>query len=124
MAFDPQDFAEVATFLAIPGARESHLRTAIGRLYYSLFLKLKERLRNSIGGRQARKTPHKAVIKALGEQNTSAADGLRRLMILREQADYFLVPSKPEFTDWSENWKLASSLFTDVSGQIQQLRSR
>lgn len=92
MAFDPKNFYELAQWLVNQGRDESGLRTAISRVYYSAHHIALERLtqKNWI-------TPtgtgadHDSVIRELRNRRTrQLGDNLRRLLELREHADYHL----------------------------------
>ncbi len=90
MAFNPQTYLEVAEYLlsvAAPIDREAALRTAVNRLYYSHFLKLRRYLREQ-GVRGA--TNHQTLSFALMSDLTTQEVGhaLVELLRLRNVCDY------------------------------------
>jgi hypothetical protein len=99
MAFDPGDFEELADWLAVQRADEAGLRTSISRLYYAAHLAAtrgayaKGWFTPTGGGKD-----HGGVIRALTNRGLRDRAGqLRKLLELREHADYHLDCAVGEF---------------------------
>jgi hypothetical protein len=86
--FDPLLWIGVADELAV-GREEAHLRTAIGRVYYALFVKTRDEL-ESAGRLQPRgdDSDHRAVVACLQVRRGNAALILSRLRRERNASDY------------------------------------
>ena len=85
MPTDPEDIAQLAFDIAhtYPD-NDAALRSAVSRLYYSVFLRARDRL----GVRQRRQT-HSQVRAAITKATKrSIGDAMGDLIELREQADY------------------------------------
>lgn len=103
---DPLDFLKLARELG-HDSDEAHLRTAVGRAYYALFLIA----RTKTGTRGTNKV-HTRVIEAVRKRKEyksigSYLDSLRRL---RTVADYELIPVEPSDRNWANNWSTADAL--------------
>src|SRR5713226_6790753 len=92
MIFDPDEFQRLAEWLAVQRGDEAGLRTAISRLYYAAHLTATRRA--SLKGwfiPTGRGGDHGGVIRALANRGwRDRAGQLRRLLELREHADYHL----------------------------------
>lgn len=104
--FHPQQFLEVARFLAQAPTDEPRLRAAVSRAYYAIFLLIRDKAH--IVGKD--KVHERAKIAA--STRSSAADGtFQTLRDLRVHADYVLKPGDagydPAYDDWEDNWKNA-----------------
>ncbi len=86
--FDPLLWIGVADELAVR-REEAHLRTAIGRVYYALFVKTRDEL-ESAGLLQPRgdDSDHRAVVARLQTRRGNAALILTRLRRARNASDY------------------------------------
>ena len=92
MAFDPKSFLDLAKWLIDQSQSESHVRTAISRAYYAAhhiaLEKLAEKNWITPTGTGA---DHDAVIRELRNRKTrQLGDNLKRLLELRQHADYHL----------------------------------
>lgn len=119
MAFSPLDFVKLAHRLAASAPQEVELRTAVGRLYYGLFLIARDKLR--VGGR------HNVHTKTIGrlrgrKGHKTTADALDELFELRKVADYELVPRKPRYASWPKNWSRAQSIASRIQPRLQKLK--
>ena len=101
MPFDPATFIQVARDLSrqARGApapiRSARIRTAYGRLYYGLFLAVREELarRHFISPRRVRHDlASRLQHSALGRQARELGREMQRLYNLRRQADYEISP--------------------------------
>lgn len=85
MAFEPLEFLTVADGIA--GPDEASNRTAVGRMYYGVFLSFRDRL-----GQQTNRQPsvHRLVSEALAQrlETVGARQALDQLRRLRNIADY------------------------------------
>lgn len=119
--FDPGQFGDIAHFLVSAKPGEGGMRTAIGRLYYSLFLICLYHLYN--GGLipqkrfhlqpTHRKGIHAVIIDDMRRINTSVGDQLERLRTLRIQADYRLTADHG-YSNWAANWRSAQFLAKSI----------
>jgi len=114
--FDPQRFLALANDLSASGAEERHLRTAVGRAYYTVFLIARDKLRIV-----ATQNVHTEVIVALRLRRQAWADQLDRLRRIRIAADYELVPQDPTRRDWARNWSDAVVLVRHLMPIVQAL---
>lgn len=116
MAFDPSEFQRIAHQIA-DSRDEAALRTAVGRLYYSAFLKARGKLypTGRIPRRRRRRQPHNRrgihaiIVDDIKDRSWSLGTQLDELRWLRVQADYFLI-SEPAYRDWDRNWLSASMI--------------
>lgn len=92
MAFDPDEFERLADWLMSQRTDEASLRTSISRLYYSAHLVATHRaFAKGWFSPTGRGEDHRGVIRALTSHGQRARAGqLRRLLELREHADYHL----------------------------------
>lgn len=92
MVFDPDEFQRLADWLVAQRTDEASIRTSISRLYYSAHLLATHRA--SAKGwfsPTGRGEDHGGIIRALrSKSGRIRADQLRRLLELREHADYHL----------------------------------
>lgn len=86
--FDPLLWIGVADELAA-GRGEAHLRTAIGRVYYALFVKTRDELESaSLLRPRGDDSDHRAVVARLQLRRGNAALILSRLRRERNASDY------------------------------------
>ena len=99
--FDPQPLLTLARELAA-GGTETHLRSAVNRAYYALFLLAREKAHLT-----GTETVHGRTIAAVKAKPGFWATGilLDELRHLRVEADYHLTPSDPDYSDWAHNWQ-------------------
>ncbi len=97
--FDPVEFIRLAETPATHDANEAALRTAVGRLYYAVFLLAREKT-----GVTDQRQVHERVRTALSSQNRSLASQLGTLGHLRNVADYEMQPHIVQDRDWPNNW--------------------
>ena len=117
MTFDPNDFLRIAYELGQEADDEAKLRTAVGRAYYAVFLRARERL-----GIRQRRYVHRLVIGALRRSDRAAGDQLDKLEQLRGFADYDLVVNDPIHQNWAQNWQTASSFASHIWRRLDRLR--
>lgn len=93
--FDPLECGRVGRDLAAqPPADEARYRSAIGRLYYSLFLTARDNLRVEV-----QQDVHSEVIRQLRQQDRRRGDQLKELRRIRTAADYEMAAaSRPDGT--------------------------
>jgi hypothetical protein len=117
--FDPQEFEAVANWVAT-NPSESHLRTAVGRLYYSLFLLAREKTNLT---RRRGRSLHDDVINEVRRLSgdKTLGDHLFTLKEMREVADYQLEPDAPKHYDWQKNWDTATRLGSRVRVKLEAL---
>jgi len=116
-SFDPLCFHELACSLADQSSDEACLRTAVGRAYYTVLLIARDRSGIPPGRRRASKETIRKVKKA----DRATGEKLGWLLRLREEADYNLTPSRPEYGDWKKNWARAKGLVQDILPRIQSM---
>ena len=119
-AFDPLEFSALARSLASRSPSEAAYRTSVGRLYYSLHLLARGRLR--LTRRQLGSKPHIAVVGQVRRRDLAVGNQLDRLRKLRVEADYFLQPSSPQFANWGANYQTADLIATRILPRIQRLK--
>ena len=112
--FDPLEFLRVADSLVDGDSSEATLRTAVGRVYFAVFLVTREAF-----DIQGRSHIHGSVIGALRRYDRHASRQLERLMELRALADYDLQVQDPLRNDWQRNYQLARRLAQFVLGRLQ-----
>ena len=113
MPFDPGQFFAVTETLASREQSEAALRTAVGRAYYSVFLRARRAL-NVLGSRNI----HNRVISEVRRLDRPTGDSLGKLEELRIRADYDLDVEDPFFTDREANWRKARAFATYVLRRI------
>jgi len=115
--FDPLEFLTVAGALAAQSG-EAEIRTAVGRVYYALFLLARERLGGAPSG-----SVHQQVIGSLRARSgyRIVADELDRLRRLRVVADYEMMPPRPADRNWRANWLSAQALAARILPRLQAL---
>ncbi|MDO8635762.1 MAG: hypothetical protein Q7R34_05880 [Dehalococcoidia bacterium] len=119
--FNPNDFSEIAQLLITENPDESKIRTAVGRIYYSLFLvPLYHFYSNGIvpKGRitkqpKNRRGMHAVLIDDVKRVNTALGGQLDALRQLRIQADYRLLPDHG-FENWPNNLQTAQILAESI----------
>jgi hypothetical protein len=97
--FDPLEFLRLADELATDGADEAALRTAVGRVYYAVFLMA--RAKTGIRGRHQ---VHERIRQAISPVDDQAASMLGSMSYFRMVADYELIPGNPQFQGWQTVW--------------------
>ena len=112
--FDPREYLRVADSLVSQDASEASLRTAVGRIYYAVFLTARETL-----GVSGRSRIHGRVIGELRRRDRYAGGQLERLEGLRVVADYQLEVQSAFNTDWQRNYQMARRLANFV---LERLR--
>ena len=112
--FDPLEYLHVAVALTDQDPSEADLRTAIGRLYYAVFLLARESL-----GVVGRSRIHGRVIGEVARIDRVAAVELEKLFDLRILADYNLDVQDPLRNDWQRNYQMARRLANFV---LERLR--
>lgn len=100
--FDPMGFMRLADSLATDDADEATLRTAVGRLYYAVFL-----LARAKTGLEGQRQIHERVRIAISAHNRSLGSQLGTLGHLRNVADYEIYPIAAQDRDWRNNWEIA-----------------
>lgn len=100
--FDPMEFIRLADALATHDANEAALRTAVGRLYYAVFL-----LARAKTGVTDQRQSHERVRTALSSHDRSLASQLGTLGHLRNVADYEMQPQIVQDRNWRNNWSNA-----------------
>lgn len=127
---NPKEFADVAANLGDKvNCTEAELRTAVGRLYYSLYHVSFRRL---VQINELDRVPpydvHSKVISAVKQIKQNLGDKLDRLRMLRRQADYVLSPSdqdyRPEYGDWLKNYKDARAIAAQICPSLEQLERK
>ncbi len=94
MTFNPINFYELAQWLVDQRIDESSLRTAISRVYYAAHLIALEKLVQKNWTPKGRGEDHGGVIRELRTRKfRQLGDRLKRLLELREHADYHLEAS-------------------------------
>ena len=94
MTFNPKDFYELAQWLVDQRKDESSFRTAISRVYYAAHLIALEKLVQKSWTPKGRGEDHDGVIRELRNRRfRQLGDHLKRLLELREHADYHLEAS-------------------------------
>lgn len=113
--FNPLDFLKLARDLAT-NPDDAKLRAAVNRAYYALFLIARDKA--GITGPQ---DVHKRTVTAVKQRTNYLATGndLDQLRILRIEADYCLIPSKPLYNDWVANWTKAEQIIHRVLPKLQ-----
>lgn len=95
-------FIRLADDLVTDDADEATLRTAVGRLYYALFLLAREKT-----GLTGQRSIHERIRTAISPHNRSLVSQLGTLGHLRNVADYELQPVIVQDRDWRKNWEIA-----------------
>lgn len=117
MPFDPLLFLDLAYEIA-KGETPSHLRTAVNRAYYAMFL-LAQQKTGTVGANDI----HARTIHAVGRMpgGRGLASVLNRLRILRVEADYYLSPSEELYADWQQNWQVALEYVEALQPGLEEL---
>ncbi len=106
--FQPQEYLEVARYLAAAPSGEARRRAAVSRAYYAIFLMVREKAH--IMGKES---VHERTKNALAIKSFAAAGTYQTLRELRIHADYALKPGDPgydpAYDDWADNWENAES---------------
>lgn len=127
MAINPKEFADVAQTLGGKNVcTEAELRTAVGRLYYSLFHLTFRRL---IQIRELDSVPaydgHSKVINTVKGIKSNLGHQLDRLRIMRRQADYVLSDSdqdyRAELGNWPKNYVDAKAIAARIGPSLETL---
>lgn len=124
--FNPLHFFDVSEFIyekKLSDKEESCYRTAIGRIYYSIFLKIRSRLSREAGfhrhsGNIGSDKSHKAVITFLqgkGGEFGKLGDLLEKLKGMRINSDYLL--ERPIFDN---DVKIANAYFTSIKEKCEK----
>ena len=117
--FHPQQFMEVARFLASAPADEPRLRAAVSRAYYAIFLMVREKA-HIIGKERV----HERAKIAAASQSSAAGGMFQALRELRIHADYVLKPGDlgydSAYDDWEDNWKNAEWCYDSLLKLISQ----
>ena len=113
-SFDPQEFLRVADSLVSQDTSEASLRTAVGRIYYAVFLTARETL-----GVSGRSRIHGRVIGELRRRDRYAGGQLEKLEGLRVVADYQLDVRSAFDVDWQRNYQMARRLANFVLERLQ-----
>lgn len=124
------DFLSVANSLYTGAASEAELRTAVGRVYYALFLMARDRLwPDPIPPRQIRRRMsngktkilgiHQAVLNEVSLRNMALGSQLQKIYDLRVQADYY--PREHTLPDWRSNCVVALQIASRIVNQIQSV---
>ena len=93
---------------------EASMRTAVGRIYYAVFLTVRETL-----GVSGRSRIHGRVIGELRRRDRYAGDQLQKLEGLRVVADYQLDVQSAFDADWQRNYRMARRLADYILGRLQ-----
>ena len=89
-SFEPNEFLQIARRLARENSQASS-RTAVGRIYYALFLTARESLLDRVGASFTNSgQDHGSVYRALRSQNRAIARRFDQLRRLRGLCDYDL----------------------------------
>ena len=112
--FDPNEFLDVANELAKTND-EAHLRAAIGRAYYALFLLARKKT-----GVVTKDNVHTAVQKAMRKRGDlkTAESKLRALSDMRKNADYDPLLD-PTYKSWADCWSRAQLLIKDIHPKVK-----
>ncbi len=97
--FDPLEFLHLADNLVTSDADEAVIRTAIGRVYYAVFLMARAKT-----GIQGRHQVHERVRRAISPAHSQAASMLGGMSYYRLVADYELTPENSQFPGWQTIW--------------------
>jgi uncharacterized protein (UPF0332 family) len=122
MSINPKEFIAVAKNLGI----EAEFRTAVGRLYYSLYhVSLRRLIQIKELDRVPHYDPHSKVVSTVKSIRLNLGDKLDRLRMIRRQADYVLSDSdqefKNDFRDWLKNYKDAKAIADSICPSLEQL---
>ena len=130
--FDPKHFHSQALRMG-RGTAEASLRTAVGRMYYAMFLIVREhptiQAQMSVLPRGVREGTHEYVIRVLRSlpSHSGTAQKLQELKQLRHIADYELHPASSSRSnirsrsDWNRNWQDARSIVHNIYPRIKML---
>ena len=115
-SFDPLEYLDVAESLAVWGASEADLRTAVNRTYYAVFLTARDAL-----GVEGSSHIHGRVIGELKRHDRFASRQLDSLLDLRTLADYDVHIQNPFRSDWRDNYELARRLASFVLARLDAI---
>jgi hypothetical protein len=112
---DPLSLLRVATNLATYAPDDAHLRAAIGRVYYALFLVARDHVRIATS-----RSVHERVFAALERQGLGGIGSkLGQIKHLRDVADYELLPNDPAERDWTWNWRYATRIANAALAEME-----
>ena len=110
MSIEPTEFVDLGRSLVEESGGEPTLRTGVGRIYYGLFLGLRDALNVRARTREA----HDDVATQLGRRTKRAtAQKYRELKDLRELADY-----EPSEGQWDRKAVKALRLYEDIMEEV------
>ena len=127
---NPKEFIDVATNLGEKSnSTEAEFRTAVGRLYYSLYHVTFRRL---IQINELERVPpydsHSKVVSAVKQIKEGLGGKLDRLRMMRRQADYVLSLSdqeyRPEYGNWSKNYRDAKAIADNICPHLEKLERK
>jgi hypothetical protein len=107
--FQPSEYFQVAQELAAHAPSEAHLRAAVSRAYYAIFLIARDKAH--LVGKERLHQMTKAAIQARSFAAGGEYESLRQLLV---QADYLLFPDDPAYEDWTTNWRDADYYATSL----------
>jgi len=114
-SFDPLSFLTLGRQLAQQSGGEAHLRTAVGRAYYALYLYTRLKvLKKAYASHRKVFTLARQKDK---QEGTAVADKLNDLYDLRKLADYHFEPVP--YSDWKHVWSRARSIVDHILPQMQ-----
>lgn len=108
-----------------PSCTEAEFRTAVGRIYYSLYHVSFRRLLviKELEGEPSNDA-HSTVISAVKAIKMNLGEKLDKLRHLRRQADYYLDTSDPRFNNWPKNYRDAQSIASLILPALENLERR
>ena len=115
--FDPLEFLDLARSLGQTSNDEASLRTAVGRVYYALFLVARSRIATTVIG----KAVHAEVIKHVKQRDRSAGDQLATLRRFRNVADYELMPLRATDRNWRQSWSTVDRIAQHILPRLQHM---
>jgi uncharacterized protein (UPF0332 family) len=121
--FDPRKFLDLAKDLTIDGdyERDARARTAMGRLYYSVFLLAWQKLREKGIPIENDDKIHQSVIETYNDNRLSnIGNGLHQLRDKRRDADYYMMTSVT-LADCKKCIEL-SDYIIDLIDQVREIR--
>jgi hypothetical protein len=125
--FNPGNFYSQAKRMAVNATSETSLRTAVGRAYYSVYLRVRDHakvvpLRHS-NPKKRGETEHvwtEQLLRLVSTDGDDAADKLVQLKRLRHTADYDLLPSVGK-RNWATNWATAKALADYIIAKLDTI---
>jgi len=117
-AFDPREFYRLGRALGNRGTSEAEIRTAIGRVYYAVFIVARDRMRV-----RGRGNVHDAVVNRVKRRHgyKSIGDQLASLRRLRNVADYQMLPDDTQNRNWPANWQRAQMIANKILPRLEVL---